>query len=97
MLPVYIQYRWKCEVSKLWNRGTNPAVDDHVHFVQSAGREVIDPMFRDLGMPSMSKEVNQRHVSKKNGLPQPYISFKKKCTERQMMCSLSIERMPNQI
>ena len=58
-LPMYIQHRWKRQVSKLRERSASPGIDHLVQFIQSAAREVNDPVFGDFGVSNTPKPASQ--------------------------------------
>lgn len=55
-LQVYLQHRWKHQATKIRVNAGNPGIDDLVRFVQSAAREVNDPVYGTLGVSNKSKQ-----------------------------------------
>ena len=53
-LPVYLQHRWRHQVSKLREKGVRPGIDDILNFIKPAAREVNDPVFGNLGTSGRS-------------------------------------------
>ena len=61
-LPVYLQHRWKREASKLRDMTANPSINDLVNFIQSAAREVTDPVYGGLGLSNKAKFKQVDHM-----------------------------------
>ena len=64
-LPMYLQHRWKRQAVKMRENLVNPGVDELVQFVQSAAREVSDPIYRGLGVGSKSSKQEDRPQASK--------------------------------
>ena len=64
-LPTYLQHRWKSQASKLHDMAANPSIHDLVQFVQSAVREVSDPVHGSLGISSRAKKADPPQAVKK--------------------------------
>ena len=54
-LPVYLQHRWMRQAVTL---RCNPGLDDLVLFIQSAAKEVSDPVCGHLGTQSKARQTD---------------------------------------
>ncbi len=64
-LPVYLQHRWRHQASKLRGMAVNPGIDDLVRYIQSAAREVSDPVYGGLGNSNKARRADQSQAVKK--------------------------------
>ena len=59
-LPVYLQHRWKKQAAHIRATDVNPDIDDLVKFMQSAAKEVTDPVYGSLGITVKNRPIEQR-------------------------------------